>query len=270
MVHLARAAQHLMRGRLSKLDGLYQRHVGQECYVFGDGVSLKWMDLRQFADRPSILGNMMIYHNDLASLNVPYCTITEPFWFWPVFPCRSGGRLRLLRHSMHVEYRKSIRQNRDTTFFLNFSNYPVARFSNAVYVSRHYVPDFARINPFRDREDSHRGTLMFQLSLAIFLGFKKAYLLGHDYTHLPSRSLHFYEKGTGVLDGNRGFCREFIDYARAYIDLTTVTVDSRSETMDFVTYRNLTGKEPVFRENTEIIGEAKLRSLASWHGYAIF
>jgi len=69
-----------MHHQMSKLDELYQRHAGQECYIFGDGVSLKWMDLHQFSDRPSILGNMMIYHKEANALRIPYCTITEPWW----------------------------------------------------------------------------------------------------------------------------------------------------------------------------------------------
>lgn len=32
----------VMHHQVSKLDELYQRHAGQECYIFGDGISLKW------------------------------------------------------------------------------------------------------------------------------------------------------------------------------------------------------------------------------------
>ncbi|MCG2722462.1 MAG: hypothetical protein L6290_10685 [Thermodesulfovibrionales bacterium] len=259
-----------MHRQLSKLDGLYQRNSGQECYIFGNGVSLKWMDLRQFTDRTSILGNMFIYHNEVNALSIPYCTITEPYWFWPFFPCRVHGKFQLSRDIPHKEYRKSIIQNPDTLFFLNVSNYPFARFPNALYVSRWYEPPFETRNPFKDRSDAHHGTFRFQIALAIFLGFKKAYLLGHDYTHFPSKSIHFYEKGEGILNGNRNFSYEFINYAKQYIDMVTVTLDGSSETMKSITYRELTGKEPRFRENVEIIDRAKLESLAEWHGYSIF
>ena len=265
--HLITRAMHR---QVSKLDELYQRHAGQECYIFGDGISLKWMDLHQFADRPSILGNMLIYHKEVNALKRPYCTITEPNWFWPIFPYGRGGKLQFLRHIVHKEYRKSIMQNPETLFFINISNYPVARFSNALFVSRWYKPPFENKNPFRDREDSQHGTFKFQVSLAIYLGFKKVYLVGHDYTHYPSRSLHFYEKGEGLLDGNRDFSREFINYAKHHIDLVTVTLDGGSETLNSITYKDLTGKEPSFRENIDIVDRIKLESLATWHGYSIF
>lgn len=261
---------HIANSHLSKLDRLYQKHEGQECYIFGDGVSLKWMDLKQFADRPSILGGMLIYHKEANVLNIPYSAIIEPFFFYPIFPYRSNGGFELLRHTFYKEYKKSIIQNPETIFFVNLSNYPVASFPNTLFVSRWYKSSFRDKNPFRDRDDSHQGTLRFQLSLAIYLGFKKAYLVGHDYTHFPSRSLHFYEKGEGLLDGGKDFCRDFIKYANQYIDLVTVTLDSNSETMKSITYKDLTGKNPSYRENIDIVDRVKLESLATWHGYSIF
>lgn len=259
-----------MHGQLSKLDDLYQRHAGQECYIFGDGISLKWMDLHQFADRISILGGMLIFHKEAIALVKPYCGIIEPYWFYPFFPYRGHGKLQFLRHYVYKEYCKSINDNPETLFLINLSNYPVARFSNALFVTRWYAPSFESKNPFRDRADSHHGTLQFQLSLSIYLGFKKAYLVGHDYTHFPSRSHHFYEKGTGILDGNKGFSQEFISYSKKHIDLVTVTLDGVSETMNYITYRDLTGEEPRFRENINIVDRIKLESLATWKGYSIF
>jgi len=259
-----------MQGQLSKLDALYQRHAGEECYIFGDGISVKWMDFSQFADKPSILGNMMIHHKEVKLLKAPYCAIIEPYFFYPIFPYSVGAGFKYIRHFIYKEYRKSILQYPSTLFFINLSNYPVARFSNALYVSRFYSPPFIEKNPFAERQDSHGGTFRFQVSLAIYMGFKKAYLIGHDYTHSPSRSLHFYEKGEGVLTGDKDFSREFINYATQHIDLVTVTLGGGSETLKSITYRELTGKEPRFRENTDIVDKVKLENLATWEGYSVF
>lgn len=259
-----------MHGQLSRLDKLYQQHAGEECYIFGDGVSLKWMDLLQFVDRPSILGNMSIFHKEAKALNAPYCTIIEPSFFWPFSVYHAADGQHLVRNFTHKEYRKSIKLNPRTSFLINFSNYPFARFSNALYVSRFYKPPFKDKNPFVERIDAHDGTIKFQLSLAIYLGFKKAYLVGHDYTHSPSRSLHFYEKGEGILTGGKDFIREFLDYVKQHMDLVTVTLDGKSDTMPSVTYRDFTGRVPRYRENTEIVDLEKLQNLATWGGYSIF
>jgi hypothetical protein len=259
-----------MRGQLSKLDGLYQQHAGQECYVFGDGISLKWMDLYQFSGRTSIIGNMLIFHKEANALQIPYCAIIEPFWFWPFFPYHAEGKLSILKNSINKKYCQSIAQNSETIFFINLSNYPFACFANTLWVSRFYKPPFVDKNPFWERGDSHNGTLAFQLSLAIYLGFKRAYLVGHDYTHFPARAFHFYEKGMGIVEGEKDFSRDFINYAAQNIDLVTVVLDGSSKTMKSITYRDLTGKEPRFRENVDIVDIDKLKSLATWKGYSIF
>jgi len=104
----------------------------------------------------------------------------------------------------------------------------------------------------------------------MFLGFKKAYLVGHDYTHYPPRHLHFFEKGEGLIGEHKAFVADFLDYAKQHIDLVTVTLDGGSNTIDSITYEKLTGAKPVFRENVTIVDRAKLESLAKWGGYQIF
>ena len=259
-----------MHHKLSELDGLHQRHAGQECYIFGDGISLKWMDLNQFTDRLSIVGSFLVYHKEAKKLRMAYCPMIEPFFFWPAFIGGGQGNSMRFRNSLYKEYRKTIKQHPETLFFLDISDYPVTRFPNALYVSRFYTSTIGTTNPFRDRKDLHHASFKFQVALAIYLGFKKAYLVGHDYTHNPARSFHFYEKGEGILGGNKDFCREFIDYAKKYIDLVTVTLDGGSETIEPITYKELTGKEPKFRENYDLVERSKLESLATWQGYTIF
>ena len=49
------------------------------CYIFGDGKSLKYYDLKNFSLLPSIsIGNLSI-HNDVELLNYKYSIICDPF-----------------------------------------------------------------------------------------------------------------------------------------------------------------------------------------------
>lgn len=268
---LKRLITRAMYGKVSKLDELYQCHKGEECYLFGDGISLKWMDLNEFSNKDSILGGLTLYHKDVSVLSVKYCAFIEPWWFWPIFPLGGWKKFNYIKHTIHLEYRKAMAKHPKILFFLNVSNYPLMfRHKNIQYISRWYNPPFESKNPFKSRGDAHHGTFKFELSLAIFLGYKKAYLVGHDYTHIPSKNLHFYEKGEGILNGKKDFNREFIDYAKNYIELVTVTVDGGSDTLNSITYKELTGKDPVFRENTEIVSMERLRSLDTWYDYSIF
>jgi hypothetical protein len=108
MKSLKKLAASLACRPLSKLDDLYRRNAGQECYIFGDGISLKWMDLHRFANRPSIIGNMVIYHKEASALVKPYCTITEPYWFYPIFPYRRPGKLPFFKHRMYRNTRSRL------------------------------------------------------------------------------------------------------------------------------------------------------------------
>lgn len=266
---LKRILTRAMRREISQIDALYQRHAGEECYLIGAGISLKWMDLRAFTDRVAILGNMAVYHKDVGALQALYCTVTQPFFFYPFFPYRRDGKTEWIREPLHAEYARTIRQHPKIRFFINFSNYPVARFPNAVYVSRWYAPPFEQRNPFRHRTDANEGTFKFQIALAIYMGFSKAYLIGHDYTHSPPQNFHFFEKGRGLTLPDGDFNGEFLSYAKQYIDLTTVTLGADSRAMRAITYTELTGRQPEFRENVELIESRKLESLAGWSGYSV-
>jgi hypothetical protein len=259
---LKRIAARAMQSRCSAIDALYQRHAGESCYLFGDGASLKFMDLDAFSDRPSIISHHGIYHRDVEALNVKYCSSREPFWFYPFYRSVWYDKPRYVRHRPHEEYRRTIRRNPDVTFLVNISNYPVLRGDNLLWVSRWYKPPFAERNPFAERPDAHEGTLRFQISLAIYLGFREATLVGHDYTHYPARGRHFYEIGDGVEVAVRYFAKELIEYAKPMINLATVTLSAGCETMPAITYEELTGRQPRFRENTELLEPAKLHSIS--------
>jgi hypothetical protein len=119
------------------------------------------------------------------------------------------------------------------------------------------------INPFA-------GSLRASILISIYLGFDHAYLVGYDYTHKPSRILHWYEKGTGVIKDMPDYSKDFFDIAKEFIDLTTVTIDTGSNQLNHIKYEDLTGYSPVFKENTEIVQERYLKILASWPNYTIF
>ena len=56
-------------------EGLFKqirgKHKGEECYIFGDGLSLKYMDLSFFSDKPAIACNNFIFHKDFKKVDLP-------------------------------------------------------------------------------------------------------------------------------------------------------------------------------------------------------
>ena len=261
----------ILAPELRKIEGLYQRHAGESCYIFGHGLSIKWMDLKHFKDRPIIATNYMMYHKQIDELQVLYSTIIEPGWFWSWVLRRKLGKIDILRRKTHKNYRKIIKKYKKTLFFIHFSNFLVTWFRNAQYISRWVRPQSGDSNLFQDRQDAYDGTLKFQLALATFMGFETITLVGYDYTHAPAKAHHFFEKGRGVeVSLDQGAMKDYIDCAGRYARIETVTLFGGSPVAHAVTYEELTGEKPKFRENHEIVLDEGLKSLAVFPGYKIY
>jgi hypothetical protein len=106
--------------------------------------------------------------------------------------------------------------------------------------------------------------------MSIYLGFDTAYLVGFDYTHTPSRILHWYEHGEGILEDQFNYESDFIKIASKHINLITVTLEGKSSKMNSVTYKELTGANLNYKENNLLLSPHCLEVLSTWKGYKIF
>lgn len=260
----------IARPALTKVHRYKDVHRGESCYLMGDGVSLKWFDLAAFTDKTTIPCAYTPLHKDFSQLHVDYMLLIEPWWF---FPCvrTTNTPIRIIRNEVQKLYRKeAILRYPDVEFFVNLSNFPILRQPNITYLYRDIYDDRLPKDFITRRIDSFAGSLRASVMMAIYMGFDHCFLVGMDYTHVPSRSKHWYEKGRGVLLPQPGHNREFFEIAKEYIDITTITIDGASDCIDSVTYKDHTGRDPEFRENTELLDERYLNVLASWPGYKIF
>ena len=89
-------------------------------------------------------------------------------------------------------------------------------------------------------------------------------------THAPRRGLHWYEKSTGIIQQNNDYEKDFILAAKNFADIITITLDGKSNHLDYITYKDFTGEDPVYRKNTEIVSPENLKVLSSWPGYTIY
>lgn len=167
-------------------------------------------------------------------------------------------------------YREVIKQFPDKNFFVHLSNYPFLRAENLYFMYRS-IPDDRLLGDFiSKRINCFSGVLNTSILLAIYLGFDHIYLVGCDYTHVPSRSLHWYEKGRGIFCKQINYQKDFFEIATEFVDITTITVDGTSEFINSVTYKEHTGCDLVYRENIELADERYLKMLATWPGYSIY
>jgi len=252
---------------LNKTAVFRNRHVGQECYLIGDGASLKWFDLKKFSDKISIPVGFSIFHNDYSSLNAKYALLAEPYWFFPTI--RFQKKTILINYIQRL-YRKYKKLYKTTNYFVSLTNLPVLSGKNVYYLF-YDLPETELVREFKNAGlNPFHGSFRTSILMSIYLGFDTAYLVGFDYTHSPSRNLHWYEHGEGILEDQYKYEADFIKIASKYIKLKTVTIKGKSDKLESITYKELTGDNPVFKENSSILSPICLKALATWKGYKIF
>lgn len=253
---------------LGKVKEFHNTHKGESCYIFGDGISLKSMDLRSFSDKQSIACNYFPFHKEFVSLNCSYCVVCAPYFFSPIGGYDFKKRSHLL--GMSKLYRKLTDTYSDKNFFIHLSNYPFISGDNLYYMYKNIPDDRLPVDYISKKINCFAGVMNTAILLAIYLGFDRVYLVGFDYTHVPSRSLHWYEKGQGVFIPHENYRKDFFEIAKEFINITTITLDGTSDFINSETYKEHTGRDPVYRENTELADERYLKMLATWPGYSIY
>lgn len=253
---------------LGRVNKFYNIHKGESCYIFGDGISVKFMVLKLFADKTSFAVNYFPFHKEFSALNCSYCVINAPFYFSPFF-----GYEQEKKHHMNGVaklYKELIVSNPQINYFVDLTNYPFLRRGNVFHTSNTIPDQRLSENFIANRINCNSGVNRMAMMLAMYMGFDHIYLVGFDYTHVPSRSLHWYEKGQGVFCPQGNYNQDFFEIAREFSDITTITLDGTSDFINAVKYQEYTGRAPVFRENTALIDERYMKALATWPGYALY
>ena len=85
----------ITKAATSSLEKFSNRHKGETCYIFGDGPSIKWFDLRLFDDHPAICCGMIPFHKDFNKINIKYISATGARKFVPkLFKSKVGSILQ--------------------------------------------------------------------------------------------------------------------------------------------------------------------------------
>lgn len=254
--------------KLNKIKKFHNIHKGETCYIFGGGISLKSMDLRAFSNRQAIACNYLPFHNEFAFLNCSYLVNCAPYFFSPIGGYNSIQKSHLF--DMSKLYRDMIGKYPDKNFFIHLSNYPFLSGDNLYYMMKDIPDDRLTADYLSKRICCFSGVMNTSVLLAIYLGFDHIYFAGFDYTHVPSRSLHWFEKGHGVFRELPNYQKEFFEIAKEFINITTITLDGTGNYINAVTYKEHTGREPMYKENTELVDKRYLEVLARYPGYSIY
>jgi hypothetical protein len=116
------------------------------------------------------------------------------------------------------------------------------------------------------------GSFQCAITLAIYMGFSKIFLVGCDYTHDIARSDHWYQKGQGRIGSFPNYQKDFLDIAIKYVDLMTITIEGKSKILPSKTYSEFTNNELKFRENYQLMDYSMLDIISRdpWYKGTIF
>ena len=269
---LKKVLDQVSRPITNKVKAFKGRHKGESCYIFADGVSIKWFDLDAFPKKKAFGLNRFPFHIQANSLNLRYGIHLNSFYFYPYVILPPGGDKKWWRNKIKDKDIDLFKKNQRSEYFVSLSNYPTLRGSNIYHLFRTINdPDFDYLQECQANGIGiYDGSLHAAISLSIYMGFKEIVLVGCDYTHENSRIGHWYEKGKGTLVPHKDYQRKFLEIASKYAKIITITKEGGGNVLNGIPYTEFTGRSLSFRENHEITDIDTLKLLDTWPDYKIF
>ncbi len=206
------------RATISKNESLRNAHRGQRCFILATGPSIKRQDLRLLEGENCIAVSNFFVHPDFARIKPRYyCLapyhppITEEAWASWLAELETGTEDATMFFGL-ADRERNQRNGRflnRSVHYLNFRDGDV-RFTGDV--------DLTRSLP------GPQSVTIMALMLAIYMGFKKIYLLGcdHDWILHLNTSGHFYDEREHALNRkgySEWFTTDFESHCHDYVRL---------------------------------------------------
>jgi len=256
--------------QIRKLENL---HSGQECYIFGDGQSVKKFELSAFANKIGIAVNAFPRHRDAWQLDLRYWLVAEPGFFLPPLVRLSGTYPRTYRNRLRLQsfYRRRPSDSSNLIQITSITNLP-GLWTNQTYYFWDKLPRKDSDRDISTTKAMFAGSMYTALTIAQYLGFKKAFLIGFDYTHSPATSNHWYENVSSILSPTEleGLQWDFFETMLKHIEIVTVTPTPQVTRLPSIDYKSLTGYDLGYRENSELLALEDLEVLDLVSDYKIF
>lgn len=239
-------------------------HKGKSCYIFGNGASLKYYDLKLFNDKASIGCGVLFTHKDFKNLNLKYYYIAHPLFFYKFW--KNPYSKRYEKNKVGEFYRRNIAFSPEMQYFTSLSNYFGIKGENINYLYHFGQKDELSVNSQMDEVFSMmQGSLNGMIGVALYLGFTDITLVGCDYTFSPKLNGHFYERGPEKSMEGPAFTAKTLSLIKDKVTICTVTPNEEfgGDILPSITYKELVGDNPVYRDNDKILSEADLKELDS-------
>ena len=176
---------------LKKNAVFYEKHLNETCYIIGNGVSIKNIELNALNSQFTFCCNEIHTYSDFNNFCPNYYIIIEPYYglfFGKEYYDQTISLYSELYHSQ---------KNKNITFFFHVSLKRLLK-KNGLFKNEKVYFSFTADNDFEIKPDLTnsfhfgRGALSFMMGLSHYMGFEKIYLLGCGYSYSPRQIYHCY------------------------------------------------------------------------------
>tara|TARA_A100001015_G_scaffold312073_1_gene416539 strand:- start:180 stop:1028 length:849 start_codon:yes stop_codon:yes gene_type:complete len=276
---LKKLVKFLFNKKLKKIHKLKDLEKGKTCYIIGDGFSLRSYDLKFFKKYDSISLSFLPFHKEFDYINCKYCLLIQPYFFYgPTWSAASTNppKKHFWNNKIGKYFKeKIINRYKDKIFITHLSNYFLLKNNKNNYFILNKFNDegfdeFLKVKNLNPWEGSLKAGILF----AIYLGYKKIYLVGCDYADNPITVGHWYEKSIEKqLSENESLkqfdenLKHFFDSLNDIIDIKIITSHNNQNDKRFVSYEKHSGLSLKNNERNQLIGEETLSILKCYAGY---
>lgn len=260
----------LSRTILKKNKSLYNIYKGETCYLFGNGYSIKFLDLNNFKNLNVFSTGLNYIHNDYKKLKVIADFHIHPGIFSPVWRHPYNKKLTFINKTRKFLL-KTNRLNDKHNFFTSIYNYPFIKKKKNVYFLHNFNSqyDFKKIDPSSDFS-LLTGSLFTMIGVGAYMGFKNFYFVGMDYLASKPKQGHFYEFG---IRDNTVEINKYIERVKQITDFYNKKKNCnfyfmslnelKSSIYQNINYENKFNTKENYKENYELINSSILKDLSN-------
>jgi hypothetical protein len=252
---------YISRGILSKNIKFKNKHKGEECYIFGNGSSIKYFELSKFSDKVSFGCNSLHLHKDILDLDMRYYLMMHPLVFSKYWRGVKSG-LHIERNPFYFNVHE-FAKHRKCNIFTHASNYlNTKKYSRFNYIHNYDKHKLSIENiDFTSSSSFARGAMVTMIGMAMYMGFKKIYLVGCDYWFDPISRGHFYSDTVNVEEGSDFLYDDLMKIISKKLELIVVTRNGIKSPVDYIEYTDLTGADERKQSAIDIVSSEDLAML---------
>lgn len=261
-----RAFWILHRPLVSRNKKLKNIHLGETCFIFANGASLKYYDISQLPNYPAMVCAYSLIDKRMNSLNVKYYITTDSYSLYSIL-YNTYPHIRKFQWSkIRPLFSDIFKKYKHVTIFVNITNFysSLCRRKNINYF--HYFEDKNSFNHDLAGSFSNcRAALDTMLGVAKYLGFSRAILIGCDYLGTPPVMGHVYADSEPFSEPRENHLSDYrsrVKIAAEGIDVTVILPEGvTSPDFKFDSFESYFNLKKEYFENKDFIDMRHLEML---------